>query len=191
MASAGNLAADLKGCMATHLSKIYLHQLERLGAILNHGWAHPENPSRPPPIPNKHPSTSPRLVPTENSQGNPHPIPQATAHTLFQPLARLDRRVRFHQEISNQSPNHIAHLGSNSKISLETSMARPEHVTNYRSSLVPTPQLPRKATPPRLEPPPTVEHPATPRRSPQLAAQHSKKKIQRSHPRTIREARRR
>ena len=44
-------------------------------------------------------------------------------------------------------------------------MARPEHVTNYGSSLIPTPQQPRKATPPRVAPPPKVEYPATPRKS--------------------------
>ena len=39
-------------------------------------------------------------------------------------------------------------------------MAWPDHITNDRSSLIPTPQLPRKKTPPRVAPPPRVEHPA-------------------------------
>ena len=41
MATIGKLAAELKGHMATHLSKTDLHQLERLGIILKQGWAHP------------------------------------------------------------------------------------------------------------------------------------------------------
>ena len=40
MVPAGKLAADLKGCMITHLSETALHQLERMGTILKQGWAH-------------------------------------------------------------------------------------------------------------------------------------------------------
>ena len=55
--------------------KLAIHQLEQLGTIIKQGWAHTENTARPLPIPNKHPSTSPSSGLTENSQGNPHPIP--------------------------------------------------------------------------------------------------------------------
>ena len=55
MATAGKLASDLKGHMVTNLSETALHQLEQLGAIIKQGWAHPENPEQPPPIPNKIP----------------------------------------------------------------------------------------------------------------------------------------
>ena len=75
MATAGKLVAEIKGRMATHISKTDLHQLELLGTILKQIWAHPENPARLPPIPNKHPSTLPISGPTENPQGNPHPVP--------------------------------------------------------------------------------------------------------------------
>ena len=177
--------------MATHLSKTALHQLGRLGTILKQGWAHPKNPARSPPIPNKHPSNSPSSGPTENPQGNPHPIPRAPSHPIFQPLARLHRLVGVHQEISNQTPNHIAQIRSKSKISHKTSMARPEHTTNYRSSLIPTPQLPRKATPPRVVSPPRVEHPAMPQRFLDWRPNTLQKKTQRIHSHIIRTARRR
>ena len=147
-----------------------------MGTILKQGWSHPENPARPPPIPNKHPSTFPSSGLTENSQVNPHPIPRDPSHSIIRPPARLDLQVGVHQEISNQAPNHIAQLRSNSKTSQETSMARTEHITNYRSSLIFTPQKHRKATPTRVSPPSKVEHPATPRRSSRLAAQHHIKK---------------
>ena len=45
--------------------------------------------------------------------------------TIFQPPARLYFRVGLCLENSNQKPNHIFQLGSNSKISQETSMDRP------------------------------------------------------------------
>ena len=51
-------------------------------------------------------------------------------------------------------------------------MARPEYVTNYRSSLIPIPQIPWKAPPPR------VEHPVTPRRYPRLLDQRIIKNLQ-------------
>ena len=165
MVTSGKLVTDLKGYMATHLIKTSLHQLEQLGTILKQGWSHPENPARPPSIPNKHPSTFPSSGLTENSQRNPNPIPRDPAHSILQPPACLDLQVGVHQKISNQAPNHIAQLRSNSKNSPATSMARTEHVTNYGSILIPTPQQPRKATPPRLAPPPKVEYPATPRKS--------------------------
>ena len=41
MATAGKLAAELKGRMFTHISETDLQQLEQLGTILNQGWAHP------------------------------------------------------------------------------------------------------------------------------------------------------
>ena len=40
MATAGKLAAKLKGYIATHLRKTALQQLEQLGTILNQGWTH-------------------------------------------------------------------------------------------------------------------------------------------------------
>ena len=42
MATPGKLEADIKGRMATQLSKTAQHLLERLGTILKQGWAHPE-----------------------------------------------------------------------------------------------------------------------------------------------------
>ena len=63
-----------------------------------------------------------------------HLMPRVHFHSIFQPPSRLDRRVGARLEISNQEPNHIAKLGSNSKISQKTSMAHPEHIPRYRSS---------------------------------------------------------
>ena len=51
----------------------------------------------------------------------------------FQPPTCLDRRVRVQLEISYQEPNHIVQLGSNSKISQETSMDRHEYIPSYHS----------------------------------------------------------
>ena len=126
MTTSGKLVDELKVRMATHLRKTSLHQLEQLGTILKQGWSHPENPARPPPIPNKHPSTFPSSGLTENSQRNPHPIPRYPAHSIFQPPACLDPQVGVHQKISNQGPNHIAQLISNSKTSQETSILYPD-----------------------------------------------------------------
>ena len=61
-------------------------------------------------------------------------MPRVHFHSFFQPPARLDLRVGDRLEISNQEPNRIAKLGSNSKISQKTSMAHPEHIPRYRSS---------------------------------------------------------
>ena len=38
MATAGKLAAKLKGCMANHFSEMVLKKLEQLGTILKQGW---------------------------------------------------------------------------------------------------------------------------------------------------------
>ena len=182
IATAGKLAAELKGRMATHLGKTDLHQLERLGTILKQGWTHPENSARSPPIPNKHPSTSPSSGPTEIPKETPIPYPDL-----------------HHIPFSNHRPVYITKSGSISKFPTippttspssdptqkqiqETSMARPEHVTKYRSSLITTPQLPRKAKPPRVAPPPRVEHPATPQQSPKLVAQRISKKYTKNPP---------
>ena len=54
--------------------------------------------------------------------------PQVPFHSIYQQLARLDRRFMVRLEISNQKPNHIAQLRSISTISKITSMARPEHI---------------------------------------------------------------
>ena len=59
-------------------------------------------------------------------------------HFTFQPSARLDSRVGVRLEISNQTPYHIAHLRSTSKISQLPSMARPEHTPSYHPSKFPS-----------------------------------------------------
>ena len=64
-------------------------------------------------------------------------MPRVPFHSIFQPPACLDRRVWVRQEISNHESHHIARLGSNSKISQETSMACPEHITSYCPSKFP------------------------------------------------------
>ena len=65
-------------------------------------------------------------------------MPRVPFHSIFQPPARLDCQVGVRLKISNQEPNHIAQLGSNSKHSQETSMARPEHIHSYCSSKFPS-----------------------------------------------------
>ena len=65
-------------------------------------------------------------------------MPRVTFHYIIQTPARLDRRVGVRLEISNQKPNHIAQLGSNSKNSQVTSMARPEHIPSYHPSKIPS-----------------------------------------------------
>ena len=53
----------------------------------------PNQPHIPILFPTTHPSTSPRLGPTENFRGNPHLMPQFPFHSIFQPPARIYHRV--------------------------------------------------------------------------------------------------
>ena len=119
MATAVKLAADLKGHMATHLSETSLHQLELLGTILKQGWAHPENPARPPPVPNKNPSTSPNSGPTEIPKETPIPYPELHPIPFY-----------------NHRPVYIADLGSIRKF--------PTRYPTTSPSSDPTQKFPRK-----------------------------------------------
>ena len=65
-------------------------------------------------------------------------MPRVHFHSIFQPPVRIDCRFGVRQEISNQKPNHIAQLGSNSKNSQITSMARPEHIHSYHQRKYPS-----------------------------------------------------
>ena len=87
----------------------------------------------------------PHILPLHRAQfrlkiyeDTPPLMPQVPFHSIFQPPSCLDRQVRVRLEISNQKPNYIAHPGSSSEISQETSMAHSEHIPSYHTSKIPS-----------------------------------------------------
>ena len=145
IAAAGQLADDLKGCMAHDLSKMTLEQLEQIRTILRQDWMHkerkhpPENPPSPHPIQNRKVHV---VRPHKFRVGLPVPRKVSSPHLLFQPPKPA---------------------------SLKTPVISTA-VTPPRVMLTPRVEPPRVVPPPMMVPPPRVAHPVNPRQSSRLAA---------------------